>query len=144
MGNTLVVRRSVFADVGYCDESLPLFVDLDWLCRLTNKYQVVMLPDVLAKYYKASMRRGEFVSSAVGIFESKNATLLRSFPLKDRLRIKSRFYNYVSLAYAANGPWGKFITTRIMHFAFNPFQNPGNYAHFLLALIGIVPIGKRA
>lgn len=144
MGNTLVVRRSVFAAVGYCDETLPLFVDLDWLCRLTDKYQILMLPDVLAKYYKASMRRGEFVSGAVKKFEAKNAALLTSYPLKDRLRIKSRFYNYVSLAYAVNGPWRKFVATRALHFLFNPFQHPGNYVHFLLALIGITPIGKRA
>ena len=144
MGNTLVVRRSVFAEVGYCDESLPLFVDLDWLCRLTDKYRVMMLPDVLAKYYKAQMRRGEFVESSVEKFEAKNRALLASYSLKDRLRIKSRFYNYISLAYAVNGPWTKFIATRFLHFFFNPFQNPGNYVHFLLALVGAVPIGKRS
>lgn len=144
MGNTLLVRRSAFLDVGYCDENLPLFVDLDWLCRLTQRYEVKMLPPVVARYYKAPMRRGEFVESAVLMFRTKNSRLLKTFSLIDRLRIRSRFYNYISLAYAANGPWHRFIVFRTLHFLFNPFQHPGNYFHFLLALIGFVPIGKRA
>ena len=143
MGNTLVVRADIFADVGYCDESLPLFVDLDWLCRLTGKYEVRMLPQTVAKYYKAPMRRGDFVFSAMQKFQAKNANLLKSYGLIDRLRIKSRFYNYVSLAFAANGPWRDFIKTRLCHFAFDPVQHPGNYVHFALVLVGLIPVGKR-
>ena len=144
MGNTFLVRASVFRDVGYCDEDLRLFVDLDWLCRLTEKYEVLMLPQIVAKYYKAPMRGGELVSDAVRKFEIKNSEMLRKFGLVDRLRIKSSFYNYVSLSFAANGPWSKFVKTRFLHLAFNPVQHPGNFLHFAMALLGLVSIGKRA
>ena len=144
MGNTFLVRANVFSDVGYFDETLRLFVDLDWLCALTQKYQVMMLPGVVAKYYKAPMRGGELVSAAVKSFKAKNGELLGQFGIVDRMRIDSSFYNYISLAFAANGPWRQFIKTRFLHFLFNPIQHPGNYVHFALALVGLIPVGKRS
>lgn len=143
MGTTLMVRRNSFSTVGYFDEGLPLLVDIDWLCRLTRKYQIRKISEPFALYYKAPMRRGEPMAEAVLKFEKNNAALIRSFGLSSRLRIRSCFYGYISLGYAANGPWAKFIITRLLHFLFNPFQRPGNYVHFLLALTGIAPIGKR-
>ena len=141
MGNTLLVRRSVFTDVGYCDEELPLFVDLDWLCRLTQRYRVKMLSPFVARYHKAPMRRGEFVEMAVKKFEAKNARLLQSFSLPDRLRIKSQFQNFISLAYVVNGPWHRFMSSRLLYFMFNPFQRPKMYAHFFAAAFGLIRVG---
>ncbi|MCH8157675.1 MAG: glycosyltransferase family 2 protein [Nitrospinae bacterium] len=144
MGVTFLVRKSVYDKIGYYDESLPIFVDLDWLCRLLSLYEIVKLDDVHARYHKSPMRRGEMLADGVRKYEAKNADHLNSFKWIDRIRIKSQFYNYISLAYAANGPWWKFIVSRFLHFAANPFQHPGNYKHFIFALLGIIRIGGKS
>lgn len=143
-GTTLVVRSCVFQEVGYFDETLPLYVDIDWLCRLTEKYEIRKIQKVVARYFKAPMRRGELMQAALEKFEAKNFQLINSYGFVDRMRIKSRFYGYISLSFAANGPWRQFIKTRFLHFLFNPVQHPGNYVHFALALVGVIPIGKRS
>jgi len=144
MGYTFVIRKSVYDKVGYYDESLPIFVDLDWLCRLLSSYDIVKMDEVHARYHKSPMRRGELLADGVAKFEAKNAIYLSSFNLIDRFRIKSQFYNYISLAYAANGPWWKFVVNRFLHLATNPFQHPGNYKHFILALLGIIRLGEKS
>jgi glycosyltransferase involved in cell wall biosynthesis len=144
MGNTFVVRSDVFARVGYFDENLPLFVDLDWLCRFLEYFEIAKVNQVLIRYYKAPMRKGEFVENAVGKFVKLNDGYLRKYSWLERLRIKSQFYNYISFGYEANGPWRKFVWTRFLHLLLNPVQNPGNYVHFLLASIKLMPVTRRA
>jgi glycosyltransferase involved in cell wall biosynthesis len=138
MGNTFMVRSDVFAKVGYFDESLPLFVDLDWLCRFLEYFEIAKVNQVLIRYYKAPMRKGEFVENAVGKFVKLNSRYLSRYSWFERIRIRSQFYNYISFGYEANGPWRKFVWTRFLYLLFNPLQNLGNYVHFVLASIKLM------
>jgi len=143
MGNTFFVRRSVYEEIGFYDESLPLFVDLDWLCRLTRKYTVVKINHPYARYHKAPMRNGEPMELAVKIFEKKNQEYLNSFSKLQKLRIKSRFLNYISLAYLANGPWNSYMKTRIQQVLHDPIQHPWTYIHLIGTMIGLIPVGRE-
>ena len=130
-GSTVCVRRDVFDSIGFLDESLPIFVDLDWLCRFCEKgFKMAKIEQCLVNYNKAPMRRGEFLEEGVVAFKKINFSLLSSFSLKDRFYIQSQFYNYVSLAYLPHGPFNKFFKSRMLHFLFNPFRHIGNYWHF--------------
>ena len=142
MGNTFFIRRSVYEEIGFYDENLPLFVDLDWLCRLTRKYTVVKINHPYARYHKAPMRDGEPMELAVKIFEKKNQKYLKSFSRLQRLRIKSSFLNYISLAYLANGPWKSYIKTRIQQVLHDPIQHPWTYIHLIGTMIGMIPVGR--
>lgn len=39
MAGTLMVKRGVFYDVGYLDESYPSHTDIEWIIRVTKKYK---------------------------------------------------------------------------------------------------------
>jgi len=144
MGNTFFIRRSVYEEIGFYDEKLPLFVDLDWLCRLTRKYTVVKINHPYARYHKAPMRNGEPMELAVKIFEKKNQEYLNSFTKLQKLRIKSRFLNYISLAYLANGPWNSYMKTRIQQVLHDPIQHPWTYIHLIGTMLGLIPVGKES
>lgn len=143
MGNCFMIRRSVFDEIGYYDENLPIFVDLDWLCRLTSKYTVRKINKPYARYHKAKMRRGEFLENGVKKFVEKNKTYLSGFSKPQQLRIKSQFYNYISLSYLANGPKRAYLASRLKHIMLYPFRNPWTYIQLLGVLLGILTVGME-
>jgi glycosyltransferase involved in cell wall biosynthesis len=142
LGTTLLVRRSVYETVGYYDESLPLLVDLDWLCRYLRNYPLVKLAVPLARYHKSPMRRGEFIEQAVDSFLKKNAGYLSGFGLFERWRIKSQFHAYASQAYEVHGPHAGFLISRGLCLLYNPFQSMRTYLHWIAALCRIVRVGE--
>jgi glycosyltransferase involved in cell wall biosynthesis len=142
LGTSLLVPRAVYEVVGYYDESLPLLVDLDWLCRYLQAYPLVKLPVPLARYHKSPMRRGEFTEQAIGAFLKKNAGYLSGFKLFERWKIKSQFYAYISQSYEVHGPQTRFLISRGLCLLYNPFQSLRTHLHWVGALFRIVRIGK--
>ena len=141
MGNTLVIRTGDALSVGPFDEDLPIFVDLDWLCRLTQTNRILKTDAVVAKYHKAPMRPGEFLETGVLEFKRKNRAYLRRFPLSFRAKIEAQFYNHVSSAYAENGPWRRYVRTRFLCLLLAPNKRIGNYVDFGLRLFGFRKVG---
>lgn len=142
LGTTLVVPRAAYDVVGHYDESLPLLVDLDWLCRYLQSYPLIKVPEPLARYNKSPMRRGEGTERAIGLFLTKNAGYLAKFSRRERWKIRSQFFAYMSQAYEVHGPHNRFVSTRGQCLLYNPIQPPGTYLHWIAALLRFVRIGE--
>lgn len=135
-GSTSILKRSSFDKIGFFDEHLPIFVDLDWLCRFLDAgLKITCLKDFLVLYNKSPMRKGEFLEAGVKAYKEKNRLILLQYSFYNRMCIESQFLNYVSHAYLPNGPFRKFFWSRLKHFAFNPFQPISNYWHLLKVTI---------
>ena len=143
MGTSFLVRRSVYETVGYYDESLPLLVDLDWLCRYAVSYKFANIKEPYIRYYKAPIRPAEPMEVAVELFEKKNEKYLSGFNFISRMAIKSRFFCYLSICYHEHGPWSKYIKSQLAQFLYNPRQSFNQYLYFGAVLIGLRRIGNR-
>lgn len=142
MGTTFLVRRQVYDVVGYYDETLPLMVDLDWLCRFLQSYSVIKLKQPLARYNKSPMRRGEMLENAIRPFVTKNARYLEKFSLMERRKIHSQFLAYISQSYEVHGPQTRFVSTRGQCLLLNPFQSLKTYLHWMAAALYIIRVGE--
>lgn len=132
-GSTMLIKRDVFEKIGYFDESLPIFVDVDWLCRFCEfGFKMWKIKEYLVLYNKSPMRPGCFLEEGVRAFKNKNRVLLKKFSLFDRILIESQFYNYISHSYLVNGPFINFFYTRFLHLLLNPFVNLGNHKHLFI------------
>jgi len=142
-GSTMVVRREVFEKIGFFDELLPIFVDLDWLCRFCDAGgKMGKVEECLVLYNKAPMRTGLFLELGVKAFKKKNSLLLKRFSLINRAHIESQFYEYISHAYLVNGPFSKFFYTRCLCLFLRPLVNVGNYKHLFFELFRYM-LGKK-
>jgi glycosyltransferase involved in cell wall biosynthesis len=144
MGTTLMVERSAFEAAGYFDEELPLFVDVDWLCRYVRAQKVIKIPQPLTRYHKSPIRRGEVMERATALYVAKSAQYFASFGFVDRRRIMARLHSYISQSYEVHGPLSRFLSSRGRLLLAYPLQPPAVYIHWLAALLGLVRIGERS
>lgn len=49
---SVIMRKQCFESVGYFDESLPRFIDLEFFVRLLLKYQAIRIPEPLVRFYE--------------------------------------------------------------------------------------------
>ncbi|HET60372.1 MAG TPA: glycosyltransferase, partial [Chloroflexi bacterium] len=59
IGTTLVVRREVFEEIGWFDETLRRGQDTDLLLRLLEKEQLAVVPEALASVYQHTQRSAD-------------------------------------------------------------------------------------
>ncbi len=64
---SFLYRRSVHDEVGYFDESLPVLGDWDFNLRVLSKFDVAVVPELLAYYHRrGGLMTGDYSNSVVG------------------------------------------------------------------------------
>jgi glycosyltransferase involved in cell wall biosynthesis len=64
---TFLYRRSVHQEIGYYDESLEVLGDWEFNIRFLLKYDVFLIPELLANYHhRLTIRDGDYSNSAFG------------------------------------------------------------------------------
>jgi len=69
----ILVRRDVFDSIGYFDETLTTYEDVDWVLRVAARYRIVFRPGPVA-LYRLSMK-GKYVTD---IIEGRTESTLRT------------------------------------------------------------------
>ena len=123
-----MISRAAVADDIF-DESMRLFIDLDWLYRVSQRADIRIMHEALTYYHKAPMRAGDYISMRVKIFMEKYRAHLRTWPLWKRLQVYACMNWYIAHAYEGNHqymPAAKHFALGILQ---SPIRNPGQYVH---------------
>lgn len=127
-GTNLLISRKAVADDLF-DESMRLFIDLDWLYRVSQRADIRILHEALTYYHKAPMRAGDYISMRVRIFMDKYKTHLQTWPVWKRFQVYACMNWYIAHAYEGNGqymPAARHFGLGILQ---SPFRHPGQYFH---------------
>lgn len=72
-GSTLLVRRACLEEVGLLDEALRSHEDWDWCLRLTQRFRLAVVPEVLARIHYAGPRDPRVAAESDRAFFEKHA-----------------------------------------------------------------------
>ena len=88
-GSTLIVRKSLFEDVGGFDTSLPRHQDWDLVVRLCERTQGLVLPGFLAIVHRTGRPRYRAVLLAKRRFLRKHALAVSRLSWSERRRVRA-------------------------------------------------------
>jgi glycosyltransferase involved in cell wall biosynthesis len=125
--NLLISRKIVGGDI--FDESMRLFIDLDWLYHVSQRADLRIMHEGLTYYHKAPMRAGDYIGARVQVFMNKYKTHLKTWPLYKRLQVYACMNWYVAHAYEGNGQFIKAARHFFLGILQSPVRNPRQYFH---------------
>ncbi len=137
LGGCMLIRREAALAAGVFDETLPLYVDVDWFCRFLDKHRMISINEPYTIYYKAPLREGAFVETAAKIFLERNAALIERFPRSERRLIIAQLHENAAVSYKANGNRGGFRRALIKSLIANPKRRPGVYVELIECILGL-------
>lgn len=133
-GTNLMISREAVSE-HFFDESMRLFIDVDWLYRVSCHSILYVMHEALTYYHKAPMRSGDYVKMRGKIFMDKYKDILKTWPFYKRLQAYSCMNWSIAHGYQGNGEHMK----AARHFALGIFQapirNPKHYFEPLKCLI---------
>ncbi|MDX1975780.1 MAG: glycosyltransferase family 2 protein [Rickettsiales bacterium] len=78
-GSTLLIRRSVFQEIGMQDESLRRLEDIDWLIRYFSVYDsIALIPEPLARIYVSGAAQQKVILAAIDHIYRKHIVAIRN------------------------------------------------------------------
>lgn len=128
--NLLISRRAIADDI--FDESMRLFIDLDWLYRVSQQSKLMIMHDGLSYYHKAPMRQGDYIRERVDIFMQKYQHVLEKWPWYKRRQVHACMDWYIAHAYEANKQnlqAARYFVGGILQW---PVRRPGQYLHAVI------------
>lgn len=146
LGLNVMMEREAALATGVFDETMKLYVDLDWICRFLKSYRMAAINEMFSVYRKADFRPGDFVDAAATEFASKNDDLLRSWGWWTYRQAMAQLKWDAAASYQANGEQRQFARLGGQALRFNPFVNIGNHLTVFDAATGfaILPFLQRA
>lgn len=83
-GSSVLIKRTVFDEIGYFREDIPVDVDGDmWLRMLGNDYHIQHIPEILLKYRKHAGQLSHNRARMLAIKDQVRAEAIRSFVRDD-------------------------------------------------------------
>ena len=128
LNHTILMKRETALAAGPYDESLHLYVDLDWVLRFLAKGRIDVIPEPYAVYYKAPWRDGRLVEDAAEVFRQKNATAFAALSSSDRQRAGATLAWNSAICYRSEGDKWNYLRQASKALALWPWVPIGNYA----------------
>lgn len=101
-GTNLLISRNAIAHHSF-DESLRLFVDVDWLYRVVSRGAIIrVMHSGLAYYHKAPMRHGGYVKEHAAIFMKKYEPVIAGWPWYKRRQVYAYMNWNIAFGYQGN------------------------------------------
>lgn len=125
--NLMISHAAVAGDL--FDESMRLFIDVDWLYHVSQHADIRIMHEALTYYHKAPMRAGDYVSAHAKIFMNKNKKFLKNWPLYKKLQAYSCINWSIAHAYEGNGQYVRATCYFILGILQAPVRNPMQYFH---------------
>jgi glycosyltransferase involved in cell wall biosynthesis len=127
LNNTILMTREAALAAGDYDESLRLYVDVDWLMRFLSKGRLDVIPEPYAVYYKAPWRNGQLVEHAAEDFKQKNATAFAALSRSDRRRAEAILAWNSAICYRSDEDKWNYLRQASKALALWPWVPVGNY-----------------
>lgn len=137
LGGCVLLRREAALVAGPFDETLRLYVDVDWFCRFLDRYRMISINEPYTTYYKAPLRDGAFVEAEAKAFLDKNAALIERFPRSDRRLILGQLHENVAVSHKANGNRAGFLRASMKSLIANPKRRVGVYIELFDSALGL-------
>lgn len=137
LGGNVLMRRDAALAAGPFDETLKLYVDVDWLCRFLDGRRMIAINEPYTIYYKAPLRDGDAVAAAADVFQAKNAALIGRFSARDRRLIRAQFHENVAACHKASGNRGGFLRASFKSLMARPLRRPGVYVELIEIALGL-------
>lgn len=134
VGTNLMISRAATADHMF-DESMRLFIDVDWLYRVALHADLRIMHEALTYYHKAPMRSGDYVKMRGKIFLEKYKPILKNWPLYKRLQAYSCMNWSIAHGYEGNGQDLKAARYFALGILQSPIRHPGHYFHLARSVI---------
>lgn len=125
-GTNLLISRDVILNQPF-DESLRLFVDVDWLYRVSKQANIKVMHEGLAYYHKAPMRSGAYVEEHAIIFLNKYKALLDTWPWHKRQQVISYMEWNIAFGYQGNQEYYRAAYHFLRGILIWPLRNPKYY-----------------
>ena len=132
-GTNLLISRAVVGEDIF-DESMRLFIDLDWLYHVSQRADLRVMHEALTYYHKAPMRAGDYIGARVQVFMNKYKAHLKTWPFYKRLQVYSCMNWYIAHAYEGNGHYINAARHFFLGILQSPFRNPRQYLHPFMCL----------
>ena len=138
-GSTLFVRREIFDEVGFFDETMRRYEDWDWLLRYLSRYDIKIVEDTLAVIHLSSPPPSQTLRESSDIFLGRWQKEARSVgwsgPRRLRARMlidraKSQIFEKKYLVAFYN------VSCAVVNW---PFQRPGSAVAMVRYVKGIYP-----
>ncbi len=125
-GTNLLIARQVIVDHPF-DESLRLFVDVDWLYRVAQHADIRVMHEGLAYYHKAPMRAGSYVREHADIFMKKYGRVIAPWPWYKKCQVRAYMNWNVAFAYQLNQHHFMAAWYFLRGIGLWPLRNPKHY-----------------
>ncbi len=135
-GATLVVKKTLFDDVGLFDGALSRFEDWDWLIRYVKKYRLVVLEKPLARVYLGGCPDACRLERSTAHFMTKYRRDFQTLGGYSRRKVTARLWFQVADAFYRERQFGKGSLYFLKALFQNPIQRPGLYLHLADAVLG--------
>lgn len=133
-GTNLIISRAAISDDLF-DEQMRLFIDLDWLYRVSQRADIRIMHEPLTYYHKAPMRSGDYISMRVKIFMKKYAPILKTWPFYKKAKVHACMNWYIAHAYEGNGQYLLAACYFVLGIIQSPLRRPSQYFHPVKCLI---------
>lgn len=133
IGTNLLIKRESITE--YFNENLMLFADMDWLYRVLKNCKIITLPKPLAYYYKAPMRKGDYIKKHAHIYLSSIRETINTLSYLDKRRLNATILWYIALAYDAHNSYYQAIRYYIKSLRSWPIRRLGNYFHIFKCIL---------
>jgi len=125
-GSTALAKKSCFEEIGYFDESLGRFEDWDWLLRYAGRYEIGVVPAVLAAVRLIDAPEGKAVRASLDRLAAKHLPAARAhgwqaqriFQAALALELAAQFYREDRLGRAMLGVMGSLACYPLRNLAF--------------------------
>lgn len=100
-GTNLLISRQAIGEQ-FFDEELRLFVDVDWLYRVSQTATLRVMHEGLAYYHKAPMRHGAYVKERADIFMERYRPVISDWPWHKKQQVYAYMDWNVAFGYQGN------------------------------------------
>jgi len=130
-GSTLLVRRSIFDEVGLFDESLPRLEDWDWLIRAVAVSRIGLVPEMLATIHQTGFASYDSVKIAVERIENRHRKRFAEHSVKAERQFRAALANEMSVANFRRRSFLAAFIWLLRSLTIYPFRQPGYYLRVL-------------
>ena len=122
IGSTSMTRASVFDVVGMFDEALLRCADLELMCRLARRYELVLIPKILTRLHMGHTRLSAPSKKSMTEWRDHILTHLAMFhdDIKGRRKIRAYLWRLLARAELQINKYGGAIRAVAVAFAIDP------------------------
>jgi glycosyltransferase involved in cell wall biosynthesis len=135
---TPLMRREVLEEVGLLDERLRVLEDWDWMLRISQKFAIHVLPEMLTLIHENNPSDPVYTVNSTDLFLKKHQSEFLRYGKRHAARAVSQHYENAARNLFRHGRSAEGCSMLLKSVAKSPFRNPASLAAFPLAACDLV------